>query len=96
MSPGSMQVHALNTNERFFTIFCVILGILCSGSIAPTLVYQLSKLWSRLAEDWTAHRRRMGFEGVVLYTILRKLLRPCLDQADRLTCEWQFTHTCGV
>mmetsp|Transcript_56688 Transcript_56688/g.133024 ORF Transcript_56688/g.133024 Transcript_56688/m.133024 type:complete len:586 (-) Transcript_56688:1537-3294(-) len=44
MSPGSMQVHALNTNERFFTIFCVILGILCSGSIVSTLTAKMMQV----------------------------------------------------
>mmetsp|Transcript_75927 Transcript_75927/g.180497 ORF Transcript_75927/g.180497 Transcript_75927/m.180497 type:complete len:1076 (-) Transcript_75927:92-3319(-) len=44
MSPGSMQVNPLNTNERFFTVVCLVLGILCSGSIVSTLTAKMMQI----------------------------------------------------
>jgi len=44
MSPGSMQINPLNTGERFFTVLCLILGILCSGSIVSTLTAKMMQM----------------------------------------------------
>jgi len=44
MTPGSMQVNAVNSGERWFTVFCLVLGLLFTGSIISSLSSKMTQL----------------------------------------------------